>query len=92
MTTTMYPRFQAKRKLITKRETEVLSLIVDEYTTKEIASQLYISYQTASTHRKNLLAKLDVKNSAGLVRKAFELGIVQLPFTLIGTGNLALSL
>ena len=90
MTTTMYPMTAATKKIITRRETEVLSLIVDEYTTKEIASQLYISYQTASTHRKNLLAKLDVKNSAGLVRKAFELGIVKLPFTLIGANRMAM--
>lgn len=90
MTTTMYPIPPMTKKLITRREREVLSLIVDEYTTKEIATQLYISYQTASTHRKNLLAKLDVKNSAGLVRKAFELGIVKLPFTFIGANRMAM--
>jgi len=57
---------------ISSRESQVLKLIADELTTKEIASQLYISYDTACTHRKNLIAKLQVKNTAGLIRRAFE--------------------
>lgn len=56
----------------TKRAREVLHLIAFEHTTKEIAKQLYISYETVQTHRKNLLMKLEVKNTAGLVRRAFE--------------------
>jgi len=56
----------------TKREREVLHLIADELTTKEIAQQLYISYETVQTHRKNLLIKLDARNTAGLMRRAFE--------------------
>ena len=60
---------------ISKREAEVLKLIADEYTTKEIASELYISFQTVLSHRKNLLDKMEVKNTAGLIRKAFECGI-----------------
>jgi len=63
---------------ISKRETEVLKLIADEYTTKEIASELYISFQTVMSHRKNLLEKMKVKNTAGLIRKAFECGIMEL--------------
>lgn len=55
-----------------KREKEVLHLIADELTTKEIAKQLYISYETVQTHRKNLLLKLNAKNTAGLMRRAFE--------------------
>ncbi len=57
---------------ITKREYEVLHLISQEYTTKEIASEMYISTHTALSHRKNLMAKLNAKNTAGLVRRAFE--------------------
>jgi len=70
-------------KYISPREKEVLGLIAEEYTTKEIASQLYISYETANTHRKNLLSKMDVKNTAGLIRKAFEVGImkIQMPYS-----------
>ena len=60
---------------VTKREMEVLNLIAYEYSTKEIAEHLYISFQTALSHRKRLLSKLKVKNSAGLVRVAFEKGL-----------------
>jgi len=64
---------------ISSRETQVLNLIAYEYTNYEIADQLHISHHTAMSHRKNLLQKLSVKNSAGLIRKAFELGIMTLP-------------
>lgn len=60
---------------ITQREKEVLSLIVEEYTTGEIAKKLFISYCTVETHRINLIQKLGVKNTAGLVRVAFEAGL-----------------
>ncbi len=56
----------------TKREREVLQLIADELTSKEIAKQLFISADTVLTHRKNLLSKLNAKNTAGLMRKAYE--------------------
>lgn len=55
---------------LTPRETEVLRLIVDEHTTREIAAKLFISKCTVETHRIHLIRKLDVKNTAGLVRKA----------------------
>lgn len=57
---------------ITKREREILSLIVDGYTSSEIADMLYISPRTVETHRSNLMQKLDIKNTAGLVRYALE--------------------
>lgn len=60
---------------ITQREKEVLSLIVEEHTTSEIAKKLFISYCTVETHRINLIQKLGVKNTAGLVRVAFEAGL-----------------
>lgn len=63
-------------QLISQREKEVLKLIAYENTSKEIAQELYISNHTAITHRKNLIEKLGVKNTAGLVRRAFELGIL----------------
>lgn len=61
---------------ISVRESQVLYLIVHEYTTNEIAASLAISHHTAMSHRKKLLEKLDVKNSAGLVRRAFEIGLI----------------
>jgi len=51
---------------LTERETEVLKLIAQEYSTKEIAGQLFISVNTIETHRKNLIKKLRVKNVVGL--------------------------
>lgn len=64
--------------IITIREQEVLHLIAWEHSTKEIAQQLYVSYETAHSHRKNLMRKLDVSNTAGLVRRGFELGLLKL--------------
>ena len=63
---------------ISKREKEILTLIAFEYTAKEIASKLYISTHTVDTHRKNLLDKMQARNTAGIVRRGFESGILQL--------------
>ena len=57
---------------LTRREQEVLQLIVNEYTTKEIAEKLFISSCTAETHRLNIMHKLGVRNTAGLVREALR--------------------
>lgn len=57
---------------ITDREKEILNLIVEEYTTREISQKLYISLCTVETHRMHLIQKLGVKNTAGLVRVALE--------------------
>lgn len=62
---------------LSKREIEVLDLIAKENTTSEIAKLLFISEGTVITHRKHILAKLDVKNTAGIVRRAFELGYIK---------------
>ena len=63
--------------ILSNREQEVLRLIANELTTKEIADQLYISSHTAISHRKNLMEKLNVRNTAGAVRRAFELGYLK---------------
>lgn len=62
---------------VSKRELEVLEWISNGFTTKEIADQLYISNHTVVTHRKKLLEKMCARNTAVLVRKAFEMGILQ---------------
>lgn len=59
-------------QLLTNREKQVLKLITEEYTTTEIATKLCISEHTVNTHRKNLLFKLNVKNTAGLVKYALQ--------------------
>lgn len=61
---------------LSQREKEILKLIAEEYTTKEISEKLFISYRTAENHRYNLLQKLDVKNTAGLVKIAIQLGLI----------------
>ena len=62
---------------ITRREKEVLKLIIGEMTTEEIAEKLFISTTTVISHRKSLLRKLNAKNTAGLVRTAFELNLLE---------------
>jgi DNA-binding NarL/FixJ family response regulator len=57
---------------ISRREKEVLKLIAEEFTTNEIAEKLFISLKTVESHRSNLLAKLNARNSAGLVRISIE--------------------
>ncbi len=61
-----------KKIEISKREEEVLKLIVDGLTNVEIATELNISNRTVETHRRNILHKLDVRNTAELVRYAIE--------------------
>ncbi|AUC76564.1 MULTISPECIES: response regulator transcription factor [unclassified Olleya] len=61
---------------LTKREKEVLKLIAKEFTTKEIASQLFLSTHTIESYRKNLISKLEVRNIAGLTRYAIEKGLM----------------
>lgn len=57
---------------LTSREAEILHLIVEGYTSTEIGKLLFISPRTVETHRYNLLHKLKIKNTAGLVKYALE--------------------
>lgn len=57
---------------ITKRELEVIKLIAKEYTTQEIADELFVSTNTVATHKRNLFVKMDVKNSVGMIKKAVD--------------------
>lgn len=61
---------------ITDRELEVLQMIVKEHTNQEIAEKLYISPRTVDAHRRNLLQKTGARNTAGLVKYAFQNGLV----------------
>ena len=62
--------------VLTRREKEVLELIADGMTNNVIAQKLFISPATVDTHRKNLLAKLEAKNTASLVRIATQLQLI----------------
>ncbi len=71
---------QAAAKLsLSPREREVLTLIAEGSTSKEIAAKLHISVQTVETHRSNLMSKLGVHNVAGLVLFAVRNGFIKLP-------------
>lgn len=61
---------------LTNREVEVLKLIALEYSNSEIAEKLFISIRTVDTHKRNLLEKLQLKNTAGLVRYAMKKGLI----------------
>lgn len=63
---------------LTEREREVLQLLGEGYTGPEIAEKLFISPRTVSTHRTNLMAKLDLHNQVELVRYALQRGLIKL--------------
>lgn len=62
---------------LTNREKEVLQLIAEGSTSKEIGGKLKISHKTAEAHRENIKKKLDIHTLAGLVRYAIGTGLVQ---------------
>ena len=65
----------ARRADVSPREVEILQLICQELTMKEIGEKLFLSEQTIHTHRKNLMKKTKAKNAVGLVKFAFQNGI-----------------
>lgn len=74
--------FQKEKKetlknALTQREKEVLELIVQEYTSKEIAEKLFISKQTVDTHRINIMQKTDCKTLVGLIKYAIQSGYIK---------------
>jgi DNA-binding NarL/FixJ family response regulator len=69
-------RQQTAGTLLTRREKEIIQLIASNYSSQEIADQLYLSKRTIDNHRLNLLLKLGVKNSAALIKKAIQLGLI----------------
>jgi DNA-binding NarL/FixJ family response regulator len=62
--------------VVSRREKEVLQLIVDGLTNPQIAEKLFISLHTVDSHRKNLLAKFNVNNTASLIRLAIKNNLV----------------
>ena len=70
--------YQSKRiAMLTNREIEIIHLIIQEQSTREIAEALYLSTETIKSHRHSIMNKLDAKNVAGIVREAFLTGIVK---------------
>jgi DNA-binding NarL/FixJ family response regulator len=68
---------ELRSDLLTGREREVLQLVAEGKTSKEIASVLDVSVKTAETHRANIMNKLDIHETAGLVRYAIRHGMVE---------------
>jgi DNA-binding CsgD family transcriptional regulator len=62
---------------LTGRELEILQLIAEGLTDKRIAEELSISNKTASTHRKRMLKKMNVKNTAMMIRHALEFNLIK---------------
>ncbi len=62
---------------LTNREKEILQLIAEGLTSKEIADNLYISVKTVENHRANIKKKVDIHDTAGLVRYAIRIGLVE---------------
>lgn len=67
----------SRGSVLTPREQEVITLTAQGFTSKEIATKLYISVGTVETHRTNLMTKLGVRNVAELVSYAFRMGLVK---------------
>lgn len=72
--------------VLTGREKEVLKLVTDGKTTREIAAYLELSVKTVETHRCNIMEKLSTRSLAGLVKQAIRMGISTLGIAFISTG------
>jgi len=63
--------------MLTQREQQVLQLVAESYTSKEIADKLYLSKRTIDMHRASLLTKLDARNAAMLVKRSLDMGLIK---------------
>jgi two-component system, NarL family, response regulator NreC len=64
-------------EILSKREIEILTLICKEFSNADIAAKLFLSISTVETHRKNLIAKLGVNNTVGLVKYALKNKLIE---------------
>ena len=68
----------SSKQVLTEREVEILRFIAQGMTNRQIADHLCLSFRTVNTHRANLMQKLDIHDTAGLVRHAITTGLVKL--------------
>lgn len=68
--------FTCEPILISKRESEIITLIAEGNTNAQIAEKLFLSAHTINTHRKNIMSKLGVKNTAGIVMYAVKTNLI----------------
>lgn len=73
----LHPNEPAGAEVLTAREREVLQLIAESYSTKQVAAKLSVSVKTADNHRTNLMRKLDLHDVASLTRYAIQIGLVE---------------
>jgi DNA-binding NarL/FixJ family response regulator len=71
-----FDSFNCEAIVLSERENEIIKLIAEGNTNTQIAEQLFLSNHTVNTHRKNIMAKLGVKNTAGIVMYAVKTNIV----------------
>jgi len=62
--------------IFTKREKEVIAMIADGLSTKVIAQKCFLSSETVSTHRKNIIRKIKASNAVEAVARAFRMGLI----------------
>ena len=70
------PSANSSADFLTDREREILQLVAESYSTKEIAAKLKISVKTVDNHRTNLMRKLNLHDVASLTRHALEVGLI----------------
>jgi len=68
---------QKNTSRLSGRELQIIQLIADQFTTREIADRLHLSPYTVETHRKNILLKLGLKNTAGLIKYSLQRGWIE---------------
>lgn len=67
----------SSKDFLTPREREILQLVAESFSTKEIAQKLNISVKTVDNHRTNLMRKLDLHNVASITRYAMQIGLIE---------------
>ena len=73
------PREDGSLESLTSREREIIQLVAESHSTKEIAAKLNISAKTTDTHRANIMKKLDIHDVAGLTRFAIYNRLISTP-------------
>lgn len=68
----------SKSNILSDREMQILYMIAQEKSSKVISELLYISLATVESHRKNIMMKVCAKNTAGIIVRAFQYGILDI--------------
>lgn len=66
-----------KRGELTRRENEILELVAQGVTAREIATMLFVSMDTVETHKRNVVQKMEARNTVDAVAKALRMGLIE---------------